>query len=117
MAIACLICWLVFPGNLVFLALHFTISKVYANSLLATLNARNSLRDRALRSHTCASEIGAVAPGSDHHRYDSDDRSIEFYLAAYVNGKRDSADACDIGDQTVNEVGRYRMGGAEPGGS
>ncbi|KAI0696885.1 hypothetical protein C8T65DRAFT_30156 [Cerioporus squamosus] len=39
-----LICWLTMPRNLIFLALHFSISKLYATSTLATLNARKSLR-------------------------------------------------------------------------
>ncbi|KAI0714548.1 hypothetical protein C8Q76DRAFT_727080 [Earliella scabrosa] len=41
-----LICWLIMPRNLIFLALHFSISKLYATSTLATLNARKSLRRR-----------------------------------------------------------------------
>ncbi|KAI0756065.1 hypothetical protein C8Q80DRAFT_1126243 [Daedaleopsis nitida] len=41
-----LICWLTMPRNLIFLALHFSISKLYATSTLATLNARKSLRRR-----------------------------------------------------------------------
>ncbi|KAI0776327.1 hypothetical protein BD413DRAFT_528468 [Trametes elegans] len=41
-----LICWLTMPRNLIFLALHFSISKLYATSTLATLNARKSLRQR-----------------------------------------------------------------------
>ncbi|KAI0292078.1 hypothetical protein B0F90DRAFT_1772820 [Multifurca ochricompacta] len=40
-----LICWVTMPGNLIFLGLHFAISKLYANSLLATLNSRRSLRE------------------------------------------------------------------------
>ncbi|KAI0065815.1 hypothetical protein BV25DRAFT_1897903 [Artomyces pyxidatus] len=39
-----MICWLTMRQNLVFMALHFAISKLYANSLLATLNTRRSLR-------------------------------------------------------------------------
>ncbi|KAI0779050.1 hypothetical protein BD413DRAFT_125249 [Trametes elegans] len=38
-----LICWVTMPMNLIFLGLHFAIGKLYANSLLATLNARKSL--------------------------------------------------------------------------
>ncbi|TBU26595.1 hypothetical protein BD311DRAFT_762073 [Dichomitus squalens] len=41
-----LICWLTMPRNLIFLALHFSIPKLYATSTLATLNARKSLRRR-----------------------------------------------------------------------
>ncbi|KAG2120689.1 uncharacterized protein F5147DRAFT_785757 [Suillus discolor] len=44
-AIASLICWLVMPGNLIFLGLHFVVAKLYANSLLATLNARQHIRN------------------------------------------------------------------------
>jgi hypothetical protein len=41
-----LICWLITQKNLVFMALHFAIAKMYANSLLATLNMRQELRGR-----------------------------------------------------------------------
>lgn len=39
-----MICWLERGNNLIFLGLHFVISKFYANSLLATLNTRKGLR-------------------------------------------------------------------------
>ncbi|OBZ65631.1 hypothetical protein A0H81_14443 [Grifola frondosa] len=39
-----LICWISMPHNLIFLGFHLAITKLYANSLLATLNARHSLR-------------------------------------------------------------------------
>lgn len=42
-----LIFWVVMPLNLVFLGLHFAISKMYANALLASLNARARLRERS----------------------------------------------------------------------
>ncbi|KAI0931041.1 hypothetical protein AcW2_000007 [Taiwanofungus camphoratus] len=42
-AVASLICWLTMP-NLIFLGLHLIITKLYANALLATLNARKSIR-------------------------------------------------------------------------
>ncbi|KAK7682503.1 hypothetical protein QCA50_014303 [Cerrena zonata] len=42
-----LICWLMMPHNLIFLGLHFVISKLYSNTFLATLNARNGLRGRS----------------------------------------------------------------------
>ncbi|KAJ7080254.1 hypothetical protein C8R44DRAFT_992514 [Mycena epipterygia] len=42
---ASLICWLTMPTNLVFLGLHFVISKLYANSLLISLNTRKELRE------------------------------------------------------------------------
>ncbi|KAJ7645010.1 hypothetical protein B0H17DRAFT_458712 [Mycena rosella] len=42
---ASLVCWLTMPNNLVFLGLHFVISKLYANSLLISLNTRKELRE------------------------------------------------------------------------
>ncbi|KAF5320683.1 hypothetical protein D9619_000020 [Psilocybe cf. subviscida] len=39
-----MLCWLTMPNNLVFLGLHFVIGKLYANSLLVTLNMREVLR-------------------------------------------------------------------------
>jgi len=50
--IVSLICWLCMRHNLIFLGLHFAIAKLYANSLLATLNTRKRLReDRSFSSH------------------------------------------------------------------
>ncbi|KAF7317336.1 hypothetical protein HMN09_00469300 [Mycena chlorophos] len=44
-ATATLICWLTMPGNLIFMGLHFVIGKLYANSLLISLNTRKELRE------------------------------------------------------------------------
>ncbi|KAM5542192.1 hypothetical protein V8D89_004065 [Ganoderma adspersum] len=41
-----LICWIKMSNNLVFLGLHLAISKLYANSIMASLNARKSLSNR-----------------------------------------------------------------------
>ncbi|KAJ2913656.1 hypothetical protein MD484_g6756, partial [Candolleomyces efflorescens] len=42
--LVCLITWLTMPENLIFMGLHFVISKFYANSLLTTLNTRANLK-------------------------------------------------------------------------
>jgi len=42
--VASLIFWLTMPTNSVFIALYFIIGKLYANSLLATLNTRRQLQ-------------------------------------------------------------------------
>lgn len=44
-AIATLVCWKIMPSNRVFLGIHFAVAKLYANSLLATLNARKQIRN------------------------------------------------------------------------
>lgn len=40
-----MICWVAMNDNFIFLALHFAIGKLYANTFLATLNARFIVRD------------------------------------------------------------------------
>jgi hypothetical protein len=39
-------CWLGMRHNLIFMAIHFVVAKLYANSLLATLNSRKNIRER-----------------------------------------------------------------------
>jgi hypothetical protein len=36
--------WLFMSHNLIFMGMHFAIGKLYANSLLVTLNTRNAIR-------------------------------------------------------------------------
>ncbi|KJA28300.1 hypothetical protein HYPSUDRAFT_197200 [Hypholoma sublateritium FD-334 SS-4] len=42
--VASMLCWSTLDKSLVFLGFHFVIGKLYANSLLATLNSRRKLR-------------------------------------------------------------------------
>ncbi|KAI0825380.1 hypothetical protein BC628DRAFT_1419341 [Trametes gibbosa] len=42
-----LVCWVAMPHNLIFLGLHLAISKMYANSFLASVNARKGLSSRS----------------------------------------------------------------------
>ncbi|KAH9474978.1 hypothetical protein JR316_0012077 [Psilocybe cubensis] len=48
-AVACLVTYAIWPQRFIFMGLYFALSKLYVNSLLASLNARHSLsrRDRA----------------------------------------------------------------------
>ncbi|TFL03318.1 hypothetical protein BDV98DRAFT_564011 [Pterulicium gracile] len=39
-----MICWITMSDNLIFMAMHFAITKLYANSFLVTLNVRYQLR-------------------------------------------------------------------------
>jgi len=43
---ACLVCYDLMPTNYVFIACYFVLSKLYANSLMATLNTRTILKGR-----------------------------------------------------------------------
>ncbi|KAK0184725.1 hypothetical protein F5146DRAFT_1144829 [Armillaria mellea] len=51
-----MICWITMSSNLIFMGLHFVIGKLYANSLLVTLNTRRGLR-RGGPSYSAGSAI------------------------------------------------------------
>ncbi|KAI9467365.1 hypothetical protein BJY52DRAFT_65636 [Lactarius psammicola] len=66
--IVSMICWLTMPHNLIFMALHFAIGKMYANSLLATLNTRQALRGRAVQFKEAAGHpLPVLLPSSFSH--------------------------------------------------
>ncbi|KAJ7453945.1 hypothetical protein B0H11DRAFT_2325452 [Mycena galericulata] len=48
--LASIACWLSMPHNFVYLAIYFSIAKLYSNSVLATLNLRNWYRHRYVGS-------------------------------------------------------------------
>ncbi|KAG9308947.1 hypothetical protein JVU11DRAFT_11247 [Chiua virens] len=60
-AIASLVCWTVMPENRIFLGLHFIMGKLYANSLLATLNTRSKIRNSWGRNSRSPAQ--PVSPG------------------------------------------------------
>ncbi|KIM69922.1 hypothetical protein SCLCIDRAFT_1207166 [Scleroderma citrinum Foug A] len=51
-ATASLICWKTIQDNLLFMGLHFVMGKLYANSLLASLNVREMIRKPCLHNTT-----------------------------------------------------------------
>ncbi|KAF9472029.1 hypothetical protein BDN70DRAFT_887462 [Pholiota conissans] len=51
-ALGCLITYAIWPFKFIFIGIYFALSKLYVNSLLASLNARNSLRARDERPTT-----------------------------------------------------------------
>ncbi|KIJ66549.1 hypothetical protein HYDPIDRAFT_26888 [Hydnomerulius pinastri MD-312] len=70
-AIASLICWTVMPQNRIFLGLHFVVGKLYANSLLATLNSRNKIR-KSRQFHTNTSGIPPIVFPDDFNGSEGD---------------------------------------------
>ncbi|KZT08508.1 uncharacterized protein LAESUDRAFT_757742 [Laetiporus sulphureus 93-53] len=74
-----LIFWLVKPHALIYLGLHFAISKLYANSFLASMNARKLLRTQ---NATSSEEEGHRLPVIFAHHISHD--------------RRDSADEVDL---------------------
>lgn len=64
-AFVTLIVWVAVPQNRIFLGLHFIIGKLYANSLLATLNTRHELRKfrgSSSRSHSGNNRLPVIFP-------------------------------------------------------
>ncbi|KAJ6487620.1 hypothetical protein C8R45DRAFT_252841 [Mycena sanguinolenta] len=45
LAVACVIVYLATPNTFIFIALHFSLGRMYTNALLATLNSRRNLRN------------------------------------------------------------------------
>jgi len=85
-----MIFWLTMPYNRLFLALHFIIAKLYANSLLATLNMRKKLRDSQFK----------MTPSGDH-------AAITFPEFSAASGKthaRQSSSGSDSSDNTVVDM-------------
>ncbi|KAG1736995.1 hypothetical protein EDB19DRAFT_2025814 [Suillus lakei] len=62
-----MICW-VTMDNLVFLGVHFVLSKLYANSLLATLNSRKQLQEERSRG-VLSNELPVAFPGRYQSKY------------------------------------------------
>ncbi|KAH9986354.1 hypothetical protein BJV74DRAFT_540382 [Russula compacta] len=59
-----MICWLTMPHNLIFMALHFVIAKMYANSLFGTLNMRQSFRGRTVPPQENGNPMPVLFPDS-----------------------------------------------------
>ncbi|KAJ7829038.1 hypothetical protein B0H13DRAFT_2372826 [Mycena leptocephala] len=65
LAVACLIIYLTTPHTFIFIAMHFSLGRMYTNALLATLNSRRNLRKVLEHSgtvgpHTGTSFLGGV---------------------------------------------------------
>ncbi|KAJ7202984.1 hypothetical protein B0H12DRAFT_489181 [Mycena haematopus] len=65
LAVGCLIVYLATPNTFIFIALHFSLGRMYTNALLATLNSRRNLRKALDNSgtggpHTGPSFLGGV---------------------------------------------------------
>ncbi|KAI0087891.1 hypothetical protein BDY19DRAFT_953691 [Irpex rosettiformis] len=87
-SLATMILYNVMPGNFIFMGCYFVLSKLYANSFLATLNTRRVTRGRGTDAETGTMPtflmVGKVTRHQpDHyvdHQYPPDDNSkVQFY--------------------------------------
>ncbi|KDR71512.1 hypothetical protein GALMADRAFT_102487 [Galerina marginata CBS 339.88] len=51
-AIACFVTYAIWPQRFIFMGIYFALSKLYVNSLLASLNARSTLRGQSYAMST-----------------------------------------------------------------
>ncbi|KAG1825259.1 hypothetical protein EV424DRAFT_1537781 [Suillus variegatus] len=69
--IATLVCWMTMPSNRIFLGLHFVVAKLYANSFLATLNARKQIWNGKQYTPSSNRPMPVVFLGDTEHEPDS----------------------------------------------
>jgi len=75
--IASMLCWAIIPNNLIFMGLHFVIGKLYANSLLVTLNTRESIRRARSQDNGLRVDI-MKEPRKPHHKsHDSGEITLQ----------------------------------------
>lgn len=63
--IAVIICFIIMPDNMIYLALHLLLSKLYANALLATLNFRKAHRGRGVTDDESSIPLSSMRAGPD----------------------------------------------------
>jgi hypothetical protein len=76
--IASMLLWAIIPTNLIFMGLHFVIGKLYANSLLVTLNTRESIRRGRSQDHGLRVDIMKERrTGKTHKSHDSGEITLQ----------------------------------------
>ncbi|KZT22675.1 hypothetical protein NEOLEDRAFT_637367 [Neolentinus lepideus HHB14362 ss-1] len=105
--IVSLICWLAMPYNLVYLGFHFAISKLYANSFLATLNTRDTLRERSQGSSNQGHPLPVIFPsrvGTNRFTMNNDANPLET-TATKLQINVEKTVHCDVeGENSDQEV-------------
>ncbi|KAF8896743.1 hypothetical protein CPB84DRAFT_1781731 [Gymnopilus junonius] len=61
-AIACFVTYTIWPQRLIYIGVYFTLSKLYVNALLASLNTRNRLRRSGDGIQTMSIPTGVLSP-------------------------------------------------------
>ncbi|KAK7044965.1 ANK-REP-region domain-containing protein [Favolaschia claudopus] len=72
LAVACLAVYLATPHTFIFIALHFSLGRMYTNALLATLNSRRNLRKILEDSSRIDSSFVRAMQSTNVHRNSSD---------------------------------------------
>ncbi|KAI0076921.1 hypothetical protein K474DRAFT_1178058 [Panus rudis PR-1116 ss-1] len=114
-----LACWISMPQNLIFLGLHLIISKLYANTCLATLNARKSLRGRTQASSSEYNHaLPILFPGrrshgiTSHQQIDQTRTKVQVSIEEVIHRDVDSVDNRGIG---YSRYSKHSQGDEETG--
>lgn len=83
--IASMLCWIIIPNNLIFMGLHFVIGKLYANSLLVTLNTRESIRRARSQDNGLRVDIMKESRHKPQKSHDSADITVHSSHASQDN--------------------------------
>ncbi|KAF5319713.1 hypothetical protein D9619_008602 [Psilocybe cf. subviscida] len=94
-ALACLITYALWPQKFIFIGFYFVLSKLYVNSLLASLNARSSLREKNISYSTPGIDVG---PALTTLHFSMQDRSLP---SSYGTATKDESgpkglNTCDV---------------------
>ncbi|KAJ7152092.1 hypothetical protein C8R46DRAFT_1121964 [Mycena filopes] len=90
LAVACLITYLALPHSFIFIAMHFSLGRLYTNALLATLNSRRSLRRVAQQIQPSFTVMTTRAITSTN---DDDDREYPMAMAMGMRSNKDLPEA------------------------
>lgn len=103
--------WLGMRSNLVFMAIHFVLAKLYANSLLATLNNRRNIRERYGTSLSDGALVFNLQRGHTLKRSTENAGGIQaIQVNKEVYTKRDEEAATTLSQmQSQTETGKYSM--------
>lgn len=73
--VAVIVCFIIMPDNMIYLALHLLLSKLYANALLATLNFRKAHRGRGVTDEESSIPLSSMRAGEGDRSFSKRDSS------------------------------------------
>ncbi|KAL1950531.1 hypothetical protein VTO73DRAFT_5655 [Trametes versicolor] len=90
----------IWPHTLVWLAFHNALSKVYSNSMLATLNSRIHLRDMMMKSDADGTELSLPTVGQNKRSGDHQNATLQFAHAWSSVYEQDSMGSSKLDSST-----------------
>jgi hypothetical protein len=101
--VVAMIVWLTVPNKLIFLAIHFNISKLYANSLMAALNSRYKLRRANETSFLRLQDWRIGTPSLEFRGSAVPTQCVQINVAKSVNYDGKDGENTELGDSSIQE--------------